>query len=250
MKKGTLLSGYFLELSVHLPVSVEVLENKKSAFLTTLSEKKAVDILAEMEPETLLAVLNESDLALWGQSLRVASLDGLVRHNAHVQPGALQKMVLDADAWIRRRAARAVARCAASEDAHHMLRTLSGEDTRKAVVVANALFWFDDSWADELLEELAEDDDGQVRRSAKESTANKARRLQARALVSSFLNAQTGLDRWPFGKALEVTGDEDTIDQLWAGVRDVQVQEHAKTVVKAVEKRLKDLARDIERDRA
>ena len=58
------------------------------------------------------------------------------------------------------------------------------------------------------------------------------------------------MDRWPFGKALEVTGDEDTIDQLWAGVRDVQVQEHAKTVVKAVEKRLKDLARDIERDRA
>ena len=224
-----------------------VLADKTDTWVTTLSEQTAALILAEASSDVLVKLIEKVDLIAWTQHLKIVALDGLVTKDAHVDAASLRDLMLDLDPWVQRRAARTVAICSPSADAEQTLRALSEEGPEQAAIVADALMWFDTPWAERLLCELAEHDFGQVRRSARRAEEHRARRGEARRIVAAFRAAESGLDRWPFGKALEVIGDEDSIDQLRQAMENEnpQQREHAAHVIEAVTKRLKKLERDL-----
>jgi HEAT repeat protein len=155
---------------------------------------------------------------------------------------------------LRRAAARSLSKLEDHTSHGSVLRELAGSGSRGSRIVAEALLWYKDDWADRHLEELRQHDDRRVRWTANQIRLWRKRRTECERFLAGFNNSDSATARWAYAQALSNYGDEDVDEALRAvvGNRDrsfgVQHSVLAHSVRQAILKRMETLTDKLEKD--
>jgi hypothetical protein len=187
------------------------------------ADRLSLEALALTWPEPLLGESFVKTVSLWESSARRAYISSLrvaltEANNRDTIANLACRFLVDDDSEVRRDAARL-----ALESNPNILRQAvhglseNRDNLDQAIFLLDAAFWLDSDWP-QFASVGASHREPLVREHHKTLQREREQLLLARTYLSIILKSEDYLETWCYGQALVGLGNEETVDQIYAGL--------------------------------